>query len=143
MKVVIQRVKSASVRVEGKETAAIGKGFLLFVGIDKSDDLEKIERMAKKIVKMRIIEDENGKMNLDIIGSKGEILSVPQFTLSARTEKGNRPGFDDAADPDKAQRLWIKFNDFLKKYGINISEGTFGAHMDVSLVNDGPVTFVL
>lgn len=143
MKVVLQRVKRASVEVEGKEVSSIGKGFLLFVGIDKEDTVEKIERMAGKVLRMRVMEDTEGKMNLDIMEAGGEILSVPQFTLNAITDKGNRPGFDNAADPKKAESLWIKFDDFLRNYGINVKEGVFGAHMDVSLVNDGPVTFVL
>jgi len=143
MKVVIQRIKNASVSVEDREISAAKEGFLLLVGIDKTDKNENIENMAKKIAKMRIFEDEQGKMNLDIVQTQGEILSVPQFTLNARTGKGNRPGFDNAADPEQAKNLWIKFNDFLKSYGIKVKEGVFGSHMKVKLVNDGPVTFVL
>ena len=143
MRIVLQRVKEASVAVDGQEKQAIGKGFLLLVGIGRDDILEAIERMAEKIRKIRIFEDEDGKMNLDLIQAVGEVLSVPQFTLLGHTDKGNRPGFDNAASPEKAKALWEKFNEALKDRGVPVKEGEFGAHMEISLVNDGPVTFVL
>jgi D-tyrosyl-tRNA(Tyr) deacylase len=98
--------------------------------------------MAQKISKLRVFEDEQGKMNLDLEKVNGEVLSVPQFTLLAKTEKGNRPGFDLAAAPAEAETLWKQFNNALRSRGISVREGEFGASMEVSLVNDGPVTFV-
>ena len=143
MKVVLQRVKEASVSANGKVTGAIEKGMLLLVGISTEDGPEVVERMAHKISKMRIFEDENGKMNLDILQVGGEVLSIPQFTLLGDTSKGNRPGFDNAAEPKAAEALWKKFDDALRQDQVTVKEGEFGAHMEVSLVNDGPVTFVL
>ena len=113
MKVVLQRVKEAQVKVDEKEIASMSRGFLLLVGIGKDDTLENAENLAKKISKLRVFEDANGKMNLDIREIKGEVLSVPQFTLLADTKKGNRPGFDNAASPAEAEKLWKKFNHFL------------------------------
>jgi D-tyrosyl-tRNA(Tyr) deacylase len=143
MKVVLQRVKEASVKVDGKEKAATSRGFLLLVGIGKDDTLENAENLAKKISKLRVFEDANGKMNLDIREIKGEALSVPQFTLLADTKKGNRPGFDNAASPTEAEELWKKFNHFLEENHVPVKEGQFGAHMEINLINDGPVTLVL
>ncbi len=115
----------------------------MLVGVGKDDTSETVERMARKITKIRTFEDEHGKMNLDIVSVAGKVLSVPQFTLLGRTEKGNRPGFDDAAPPVEAEALWKKFNDELRCGEIPVEEGMFGAHMEIRLVNDGPVTFVL
>lgn len=143
MRVVLQRVNEADVTVDGKVVSAIGIGFVLLVGIEKDDGIETVEHMARKISKMRVFEDELGKMNLDLSQVNGQILSVPQFTLLADTEKGNRPGFDNAAEPDEAKALWKSFNEFLRAEGLPVYEGVFGAHMKVSLMNDGPVTFVL
>jgi D-tyrosyl-tRNA(Tyr) deacylase len=143
MKVVVQRVEKGAVTVDGVEKASIGKGFLLLVGVAREDSAGDAGAMAGKIAKMRVFEDENGKMNLGIKEVGGEVLSVPQFTLLARTEKGNRPGFDDAADPATARDLWKAFNEGLRGEGVTVKEGEFGAHMKVSLVNDGPVTFVI
>jgi len=143
MRVVVQRVKEAAVSIGGIERVSIGKGFLLLVGIGKSDTPETIERMAGKISRLRIFEDEQGKMNLDIRQVAGEILSVSQFTLLGNTSKGNRPGFDDAADPVFAKELWEGFNDALIKEGVSLKAGEFGARMEIGLVNDGPVTFIL
>ncbi len=143
MRIVLQRVKEASVAVDGKVIASIGKGFLLLVGVSR-DDTERIaEPMARKISSLRVFEDSEGKMNLDIRETEGEVLSVPQFTLLGNTEKGNRPGFDNAAEPEKAKAIWESFNSHLESGGIKVSGGEFAAHMEVSLVNDGPVTFVL
>ncbi|MGB2630734.1 MAG: D-aminoacyl-tRNA deacylase [Candidatus Omnitrophota bacterium] len=143
MKVVLQRVKEASVSVGGAQKSSIGKGFLLLVGIGRTDKLDVVKKMARKISKMRIFEDENGKMNLDLIQAGGEILSVPQFTLLADTRKGNRPGFDDAADPGEAEALWKMFNHSLRDENVSVKEGEFGAHMEINLINDGPVTIIL
>lgn len=143
MRVVLQRVKQAAVVVDGTEVASIKKGFLLLVGIAEGDTEKEIDDMARKISRFRIIEDKSGKMNLDILSSTFDVLSVSQFTLVANTTEGNRPGFSSAAPPERAEKMWKSFNEKLRDRGILVKEGVFGAEMDVSLVNDGPVTFVL
>ncbi|MCK4852375.1 MAG: D-tyrosyl-tRNA(Tyr) deacylase [Candidatus Omnitrophica bacterium] len=143
MKIVLQRVKKAAVRVDGEEKASIGKGLLLLVGIGREDTPETVEHMAGKISRLRVFEDTGGKMNLDISQVSGEILSVSQFTLLADIAKGNRPGFDEAAPPEIARKYWEGFNGSIRRRGIPLKEGEFGARMDVSLVNDGPVTIVI
>lgn len=143
MQIVLQRVKSAQVSVDGLVVGSIDAGYLLLVGIENTDTPQIIEKNARKIANFRVFEDEQGKMNLDIIQTGGAILSVSQFTLCANMDKGNRPGFDQAALPDKAIPLFDLFNEHLRSFGITIETGTFGAHMEVSLVNDGPVTFMI
>lgn len=143
MRILVQRVKEAHVAVDGKETAGIGKGLLLLVGIGKEDTPEDIEYLCRKVAKLRIFEDEKGKMNLDVAQVNGRILSVSQFTLYADTRKGNRPGFEPSADPDTARKYWLDFNNSLRKMGMEVGEGVFGAHMEIGLVNDGPVTIWL
>jgi len=143
VRILIQRVKSAKVIVEGHNVAEIGKGLLLLVGIGKNDKTEDIERLAKKAINLRIFEDEQGKMNLNIQRINGEILSVSQFTLYADTKKGNRPGFEQSADPQTAKEYLEQFNSLLRHNGINVKEGIFGAKMEVELINDGPVTIWL
>ena len=143
MKIVLQRVVNASVKYEDKIVSEIEKGFLLLVGIHRDDDESVIEKVARKIVGLRVFEDSHGKMNNNVFQVKGEILSVPQFTLLGDISKGNRPGFDHSAEPDKAKKLWKKFNDMLQSKNIVVKEGVFGKHMQISSVNDGPVTFVI
>ena len=143
MKIVIQRVKSAKVTAEGKDIARISRGLLLFVGVGKDDSTEDIERMSRKVVNLRIFEDKQGKMNLNVKQINGQILSIPQFTLYADIQKGNRPGFDLAAEPGTAKEYWEKFNTILKNNGVDVKQGIFGAHMEVELTNDGPVTIIL
>lgn len=140
MRVLIQRVKRASVLVDQKQVASIGKGLLLLVGLGKQDREEQFQRAAKKIVQLRVFEDENRKMNLNVMQTGGEILSVPQFTLYADLRKGNRPGFEEAELPELAEKSWKRFNELLCQTGLSVKEGVFSAHMAVELVNDGPVT---
>lgn len=143
MRIVIQRVKCARVLVGGRSVAEIERGLLLLVGVARDDGEKDIERLSKKVVNLRIFEDEHGKMNLNVKQVNGSILSVPQFTLYADTKKGNRPGFDLSAGPEMAEEYWKKFNALLRDNGINVKQGVFGSHMEVELVNDGPVTILL
>jgi D-tyrosyl-tRNA(Tyr) deacylase len=143
MKVVVQRVSFASVKVDGNIIGAIDKGFLLLVGITHSDDEKIVEKVANKIINMRIFEDENQKMNKSLLDVDGAILSISQFTLYADCKKGNRPGFTNAAKPDAANALYEYFNELLSKQITKVESGEFGADMKVELLNDGPVTIVL
>ncbi len=142
MKIVIQRVRKASVNVREKEETSIKSGLLLLVGIDETDTQETVKQAVQKVLKFRIFEDENGKMNYSVSDMKDEILLVPNFTLSAETEKGNRPSFGKAAPPDRAEKLFNRMAALLGKE-IAVQTGIFGAHMEVELLNDGPVTFIL
>ncbi len=143
MRVLVQRVKRAGVTVEGRNVSEIGTGLLLLVGVGKDDNVKDIERVAKKVINLRIFEDEQGKMNLNVKQVNGQILSVSQFTLYADTKKGNRPGFDQSADPKMAKEYWEKFNNLLRENDIDVKEGIFAAHMEVCLINNGPVTIWL
>jgi len=143
VKIVVQRVKEAAVCVRGDKVGEIGKGFLILVGIADGDVETDVDYLAGKVARFRVFEDEAGKMNLDIKRVEGSILSVSQFTLLGDTSNGNRPGFDLAAKPDQAKVLWQKFNERLRENGIPVFEGVFGADMQVSLINDGPVTFII
>ena len=142
MRVVVQRVSHASVTVEGEVIGKIGKGYLLLVGFSGDDNEEIIRYFVKKIMDLRIFEDENGKMNLSIRDVQGEILSVSQFTLYADCRKGNRPGFTDAAGAAEAAVLYDLFNSVLREQ-TEIQTGQFQADMKVELLNDGPVTIIL
>jgi len=144
MRVVIQRVKQASVAVEGKLISNIQKGYLLLLGVETLDTKEDINWLCNKIVKLRIFSDENGAMNQSILEVDGTILVVSQFTLYANTKKGNRPSFIKAARPETAKFLYESFIEQLEKQlNKKIKTGLFGAMMDVSLVNDGPVTILI
>lgn len=143
MKVLIQRVKSASVTIDGKLYSAVGKGILALVGIEKGDTLEEVKKLAGKIVNLRIFPDENDKMNRSLIDIQGEMLIVSQFTLCGDCKKGTRPSFDKSAPPDIANELYESFVKEVSSLGIKTATGSFGAIMDVSLINDGPVTFML
>lgn len=143
MKALIQRVKQASVTIEGELYSQIGKGMLVFVGVMEDDDKENAEKLAQKIVNLRIFEDENGKMNYSLLDVKGEILIVSQFTLCGDCKKGTRPSFDKSAPLDKAINLYEYFVKCVSDNGLLPQTGKFRAMMDVHLVNDGPVTFFI
>lgn len=143
MKVVLQRVAHASVTVDGEIIGKIQCGFLLLVGVTHDDVMEDMEYLVRKIVQMRIFEDEEGKLNRSIQDIGGEILSVSQFTLYADTKKGNRPSFSKAAPGDVALEMFEQFNGLLRDTGIPVETGQFGADMKVELLNDGPVTILL
>lgn len=143
MRIVLQRVKKASVRVDGETVGKIGPGFLIFFGAAKGDSEERVEYWAEKCSGLRIFEDDNGKMNLSITDINGEMLIVSQFTLCGDVTRGRRPSFDKAMPPDEAEKLYESFCNKIKTKGINVQTGRFGAKMDVELINDGPVTMVL
>ncbi len=144
MKIVLQRVKNANVSIKDEIVGSVGKGYMLLVGINCSDTVESVKKMARKIANLRVFEDEFGKMNLNISQVEGKILSISQFTLYGDTQKGNRPGFKDAAQPEYAERLYDLFNEELRsEYGLKVETGNFGCDMQVMLVNDGPVTFIV
>ena len=144
MRIVVQRVSHASVTIEGQCKSSIGKGMLILVGIEESDGQEDIDWLCKKIVNLRIFDDENGIMNRSILETAGEILAVSQFTLMARTKKGNRPSYIDADKPEISVPLYEKFVQSLQKeLQKEIKTGVFGADMQVGLINDGPVTIII
>jgi D-aminoacyl-tRNA deacylase len=143
MRVVVQRSKKASVTVEGKITGQISKGLVLLVGVTHEDTVEDAEFVADKVANLRIFEDGNEKMNFSLLDVGGEILSVSQFTLYGDCRKGRRPNFMDAARPEHAKIVYDQFNNILREKGIIVETGVFGAMMDVSLTNDGPVTLII
>ena len=143
MKAVIQRVLNASCTVDGAVTGKIDSGLLIYFGVDKGDDESMIPRFIDKILKLRCFEDEKGKMNLSVVNINGGILIISQFTLSSDIYHGNRPSFDAAESPERANELYEKAVEYIKAKGIETGTGIFGAHMEISYINDGPVTFVL
>ena len=143
MRTIIQRVKEASVTIDGKIHGQIGYGYMILVGFTHTDTVEIIREMARKIVELRICEDENQKMNLSLKDINGEILSISQFTLYADARKGRRPSFIDAMSADKASQMYDIFNDELRKHDVKVETGIFQADMKVALINDGPVTIIL
>lgn len=143
MKALIQRVKQASVTVDGKEISKIEKGFLVLIGITHTDTEKEADFIAKKVTNLRVFEDENGKMNLSLKDVGGELLIVSQFTLYGDCTSGNRPSFTEAAKPDIANPLYEYFCTKCEETGIEVKKGIFGADMKVSLINDGPVTLMI
>lgn len=143
MKALIQRVKRASVTINNELYSKIGFGLLVFLGVEKGDTIENAKLLADKLSKLRIFEDENEKMNLSIKDVKGEMLVVSQFTLAGDCKKGTRPSFDKAAPPDIAKKLYEDFVELIKTYDIPTQTGQFQAMMEVELINDGPVTFMV
>ena len=143
MKVVLQRVKQASVEIGGRLHCRIGQGVCLLVGVEKGDSMDDADRAANKIVDLRIFPDEQGKMNLSLLDKGGQVLAVSQFTLAGSTAKGRRPSFDKAEEPERAKRIFNSFVQKMKDRGLEVEKGVFGALMDVCLINDGPVTFIL
>ena len=142
MKIILQKVKKASVSVDNKIVGSIDKGFCLLVGVHKESTIDDAKYLAKKIAQARLFEDENDKINLSLNDVGGSILSVSQFTLYADTKKGNRPSFTSAAGAEKANELYEKFNEYLKEEGVTVETGIFQTMMEVNIVNDGPVTIV-
>ncbi|MCL2200265.1 MAG: D-aminoacyl-tRNA deacylase [Defluviitaleaceae bacterium] len=143
MKIILQRVSRASVTVDGKVVGSINKGYLVLLGVGAGDDKTKIEKAVDKIQKLRIFPDENGKTNLSITDVGGELLIVSQFTLYADCRKGNRPSFTEAAPPALAEELYEYFIEYSKGKFTKVQHGTFGASMEVELVNSGPFTVIL
>jgi D-aminoacyl-tRNA deacylase len=143
LKLVIQRVKRASLTANGTVRATISRGLFILAGSCKTDTPEDAVYLAGKIAKLRIFEDEAGKMNLDVRDSGGEVLIASQFTLHANTRRGNRPSFDDAAPPSLAEPLIIMLADELKSHGVTVRTGVFGAHMEIDMLCDGPVTIII
>ncbi len=143
MRAVLQRVSRAEVSVDGDRVASIGRGYVVLLGVTHTDNETDARYIADKIASLRLFEDEDGKINLGITDIGGEVLVVSQFTLYADCRKGRRPSFTDAAPPEMAERLYQRVAEILRAAGLPVQTGVFGAHMQVSLVNDGPVTILL
>ena len=144
MKLVVQRVKKSNLKIKNKLYSSINTGMVILIGISKNDNYEMAKQLANKIIKLRIFNDDNGKMNKNIMQIKGEVLVVSQFTLYADTNKGNRPSFINAAKPELAISLYNHFIDELQKLiSSKVRTGKFGADMNIELINDGPVTIIL
>lgn len=143
MRSVVQRVSEANVKVEEKIVGEINKGLLVFLGIGEEDDNKDLKYMVDKVLGLRIFEDDEGKMNLSVMDIEGEVLIISQFTLYGDVKKGKRPSFTSSADPKIAEDMYNKFIEKCKKKGIRTEQGVFGAHMDVGLKNDGPVTILI
>jgi D-tyrosyl-tRNA(Tyr) deacylase len=142
MRVVIQRVSEAGVEVDGKQVGKIGRGILVYAGVERGDGEREMRFMAEKILNLRIFPDHENKMNLSVKDVGGEILSISQFTLASHIKKGRRPDFNNAEDPTAAEKLYNRFNAFLSEE-IHVETGVFGAMMTISSLNDGPVTFII
>jgi D-tyrosyl-tRNA(Tyr) deacylase len=143
MKALVQRVNEARVHVSDHTVAEIGKGMLIFLGVEKGDTEKDLEYLVKKVSCLRIFEDDREKMNLSVQDIRGDVLVVSQFTLSADCRKGNRPSFDSAEDPARAREMYLRFIELLRGTGLMVAFGYFGSHMRVALLNDGPVTIMI
>jgi len=143
MRIVLQRAKNAAVTVEGNVVGKISHGVVLLVGVTHDDTEEDAAYLASKVANLRIFEDDEGKMNHSLLDRSGEVLSVSQFTLYGDCRKGRRPSFTQAAKPEQAKQLYDRFNELLREQGLTVETGQFGAMMEVSFTNDGPVTFIL
>ena len=143
MKLVVQRVKSASLVIDNELYSAVDNGYLVLFGAEKGDTNAQADWLANKICALRCFSDENGKMNLSIRDINGEMLIVSQFTLAGSVKKGTRPSFDNAMEPNQAKELYEYFISKVKEQDIPVKTGVFGAHMEISLLNDGPVTFII
>lgn len=143
MRAVIQRVEKANVKTDSQIVGEIKKGLLILLAIHKDDDEKELYKLADKIINLRIFEDQSGKMNLSLISTAGEVLVVSQFTLYGDTRKGKRPSFTESAPPEKAIPIYDKFVEYIRSKGIETATGKFGAKMQVSLINDGPVTIII
>jgi D-tyrosyl-tRNA(Tyr) deacylase len=142
MRALVQRVTEASVTVNGAVTGQIQNGLLVFLGVKHDDTEERARQLAKKVVHLRIFADDDGRMNRDVMQAGGALLIVSQFTLYGETRKGNRPSYSEAAKPEVAERIYECFVENCRKAGVQVATGTFQAHMEVRLVNDGPVTLM-
>ena len=143
MRAVVQRVSSARVRIGGKEHSSIGRGLLVLVGVEKNDTEADATTLARKVVELRVFEDDSGRMNLSVLDIGGEVLAVSQFTLLGDSRKGRRPSFEKAAPPDEARQLYELFATAVDQSGVEVSTGVFRKMMDVELTNSGPVTLLL
>lgn len=143
MKALIQRVSNASVIVENKVISEIGKGMLIFFSVIKNDTEKDMDYIVRKVINLRIFEDKERKLNFSVQDINGEILVVSQFTLSAECKKGNRPSFERAEEPLKAEKIYLEFIRRLKEYNLKVATGSFGKFMQIHLINDGPVTIML
>lgn len=143
MKALIQRVKNANVSIDGEIYSQIGFGMLIFLGVEKTDEIENAQKLTDKLINLRIFEDEYGKMNKSLFDVNGEILVVSQFTLMGDCKKGTRPSFDTAAPIDKAEKLYEDFVKIISQYKLKVKTGKFQAMMDISLINQGPVTLLV
>ncbi|MDD3191956.1 MAG: D-aminoacyl-tRNA deacylase [Bacilli bacterium] len=143
MRIIIQRVKNASCTVDQKQIGTIEKGLLLLVGFTHSDTEDVLNKAVKKVINLRIFEDEQHKMNKNVVQIDGAILSISQFTLYADVSEGNRPSFTQAMEANQAKKLYLQFNAMLRNNGLTVAEGQFGEHMELHFINDGPVTISL
>jgi D-tyrosyl-tRNA(Tyr) deacylase len=143
VRAVVQRVREASVTVDGEVVAAVGPGVVVLLGVARGDDAPAAERLARKVAKLRVFENDDGRFDRSLVDVGGEALVVSQFTLLGDTRKGNRPSFTEAAPPEEAEPVYAAFCEALERTGVRVGRGVFGARMQVALVNDGPVTIVL
>ena len=143
MRLLVQRVLNSNVKVDGKITGEINKGYMVLLGVTHDDDTEKADYLVKKLINLRVFEDENGKMNKSLLDVGGSILAISQFTLYADCKRGNRPGFTEAMEFNKASEYYDLFVKMLRDSGLHVETGIFGADMKIELLNDGPVTILL